>query len=87
VTKKLTEDQEAILAVLEGKGAVLAKARELQEVCMHAVHEEIRKGFRAGISGYKLSKASGMSLPRIYQLNPRRGGKGARAAVQTPTSD
>lgn len=87
MAKKLTSDQEAIVSALEVEGRDLAEVRSRAEVAMKAVHARVIQGFRAGISGYKLAKASGMSLPRIYQLRPDKEEDDARQTAQASTSE
>ena len=66
--KKIGPEQVAHLKALNAARAKLQRARESEERAMHEVHELIRDGFEMDMSGLKLSKASGLSLPRVYQI-------------------
>ncbi|ACH62216.1 hypothetical protein MYRNA_249 [Mycobacterium phage Myrna] len=68
MTKKIGPEQHEHLKALGTAKNKLQRVREREEEAMRDVHNMIREGFRMDISGIKLAKASGLSLPRVYQV-------------------
>ncbi|ASZ74796.1 hypothetical protein KHO57_gp108 [Mycobacterium phage Phabba] len=68
MTKKIGPEQHEHLKALSTAKNKLQRVREREDEAMREVHDKIREGFRMDISGIKLAKASGLSLPRVYQV-------------------
>lgn len=68
MTKQIGPEQEEILKPLGVVGKKLARIRKAEDLIMTEAHDLIRNGFARNISGLRLSKASGLSLPRVYQI-------------------
>lgn len=68
MTKKVGPEQVEHLKSLADAKSELQRAREHEGEAMRRVHDMIREGFQMDISGIKLAKASGLSLPRVYQV-------------------
>jgi hypothetical protein len=82
MTKKVGPEQQQHLDQLEQAKAKLRRIRSREDEAMKEVHDLIKTGFDMDISGNKLSKASGLSLPRVYQI--RDGDKPRPKKVVTP---
>jgi hypothetical protein len=68
VTKKVGPDQQEHLDALGAARDKMMRARDVEKKAMQHVHELVRQGFEKDISGVKLSRYSGLSQPRIYQI-------------------
>lgn len=69
MTKKIGPEQEEHLKKLTTARKRLQRLRAKEDDAMREVHTLIRDGFHEyNISGLKLATASGLSLPRVYQV-------------------
>ncbi|QZE10560.1 hypothetical protein SEA_SCOOBYDOOBYDOO_245 [Mycobacterium phage ScoobyDoobyDoo] len=68
MTKKIGPEHVQHLKALGAAKGKLIRARLKEAEAMREVHDLIREGFAMNISGIKLSDASGLSLPRVYQV-------------------
>lgn len=85
MTKKVGPEQQEHLDALSVLRNKLQRIRRTEDEVMKNVHDHIRKGFEMDISGVKLSKASGMSLPRVYQIREEK--PASVDSDQTATAD
>lgn len=67
-TKELDPVHEEHLNALIEAHDRLVEARRAQKEYLRDVHNLISEGFKSGIGGPNLAKASGLSLPRVYQI-------------------
>lgn len=68
MTKKVDEDQAALLRELAEAREVLQDIRRQEDVAKERVWELVSRGFEMDVSGVKLSRESGLSQTRVYQI-------------------
>lgn len=68
MAKQVEPEQASLLAELEAEREVLQELRAREDESKERVWALIVKGFRSGVSGVKLSRSSGLSQSRIYQI-------------------
>lgn len=67
MNKTSTEQYRHLKAVRDARHK-LTRARTLEKSALRNLHTLIRDGFKQEIGGPKLADASGLSLPRVYQI-------------------
>ena len=85
MTKKIGPEQEEHLQALGVARDKLQRVRKTEEEAMKEVHSLVREGFEIGISGLKLATYSGLSQPRVYQIQHE--GKAANTPTETTTEE
>lgn len=68
MTKKVDAPQAELLEELAKERDVLMKLRAKEDASKDRVWALVRQGFDMDVSGVKLSKASGLSQSRVYQI-------------------
>jgi hypothetical protein len=68
MTKKVDVPQAELLEELTKERDVLQKLRTKEDDSKERVWALVRRGFEMDVSGVKLSKASGLSQSRVYQI-------------------
>ena len=68
MTKKVDVPQAELLQELTKERDVLQKLRTKEDDAKERVWALVRRGFEMDVSGVKLSKASGLSQSRVYQI-------------------
>ena len=84
MTKKVEALQAELLEQLAAERDVLQDLRAKEDESKDRVWDLVRRGFAMDVSGVKLSKASGLSQSRIYQI--RDEGMAESAEEETPAS-
>ena len=84
MTKKVEAPQAELLEQLVAERDVLQDLRAKEDESKDRVWDLVRRGFAMDVSGVKLSKASGLSQSRIYQIRDEGLAEGAKE--ETPTS-